>query len=126
MTMELLSQYRAPAPDTRDKPRKGIWLVEIRDEKNRQSLLVEHDEPVEAYVFVDPEVSVRARRSVIPWREGERHADGLLVGELDGEAWVCFVELKMSLEHKESTKPAPSDRGLDQLEGSVRHFHPLQ
>jgi len=124
--VDLLSSHRAPAPAVDDKRRKRVWLVEIRDQKTRQSLLVEHDEPVEAYVFVDPEVSAHARRGAPRWQPGERHADGLLVGELDGEAWVCFVELKGSLEHKDPTKGAPADRGLDQLEGSARHFHPLQ
>ena len=124
--MDLLSSHRAPAPVVSDKPRKGVWLVEIRDPKTKQSLLIEQDEPVEAYVFVDPEVRVRTRRGAPRWQPGERHADGLLVGELDGETWVCFVELKGSLEHKDPAKGAPADRGLDQLEGSARHFHPLQ
>jgi hypothetical protein len=123
--MELLSNHRAPAPAIADKPKRGVWRVEIRDEKTKQSLIVEHDEPVAAYVFIDPEVSARARRGAPRWQPGERQADGLLVGEIDGEAWVCFVELKTSLEHKDPTKSAPADRGLDQLEGSARHFHPL-
>jgi hypothetical protein len=122
--MDLLRKHRAPSPNVREKLKRGTWLVEIRDEKTKQSLLVEHDEPIDAYVFVDPEVSARAGREAVEWAEGERHAEGVLIAELDGEAWVCFVELKSSLEHKGGKKETPAEHGLDQLEGSARHFHP--
>lgn len=99
--MFLIGDYRAPSPQVKEKekPKKGSWLVEIRDVKTRQSLLVEHDEPIDAYVFPDPETMPRMRRGASLWADGERHAEGVLVGELDGESWVCFVELKGSLEH---------------------------
>lgn len=103
--MDLLSNHRAPPPDISDKPKRGTWLVEIRDRKTKQSLLVEHDEPIAAYVFDDPETSALSRRDAPYWQEGERHAEGILIGELDGEAWVCIVELKASLEHKDPRKP---------------------
>jgi len=122
--MFFIADHRAPSPQVKEKSRKGTWLVEIRDAKTRQSLLVEHDEPIDAFVFPDPETMPRARRSASLWAEGERHAEGVLVGELDGEDWVCFVELKGSLEHKDAAKQSPTEHALDQLEGSARHFHP--
>jgi hypothetical protein len=122
--MDLLSTFQAPEPRVDDKPKRGTWLVEIRDEKTKQSLVVEHDEPLEAYVFVDPEVAKAAGREAAAWKEGERHAEGILVGELDGEYWVCFVELKQSLEYKDANKQEPSEHGFDQLAGSSEHFHP--
>jgi hypothetical protein len=122
--MFFIADYRASPPVVREKPKKGIWLVEIRDAKTRQSLLVEHDEPIDAYVFPDPETLPRKERGASLWASGERHAEGVLVGELDGQSWVCFVELKGSLEHKRAAKQAPAERALDQLEGSARHFHP--
>jgi len=121
--MFFIADHRAPPPQVKERSRRGTWLVEIRDAKTKQSLLVEHDEPIDAYVFLDPETLPRARRSSL-WAEGERHAEGVLVGELDGEGWVCFVELKGSLEHKDTTRQSPAERAFDQLEGSARHFHP--
>jgi hypothetical protein len=47
----------------KERPRKGTCLVEIRDAKTKQSLLVEHDEPIDAYVFIETETQPRARRS---------------------------------------------------------------
>lgn len=122
--MFFIADHRAPPPEGVGKPRKGTWLVEIRDAKTMQSLVVEHDEPIDAYVFPDPETRPRTERTASLWVEGERHAEGVLIGELDGESWVCFVELKGSLEHKDAKKGAPAERALDQLEGSARHFHP--
>lgn len=122
--MFLLADYRAAAPSVKEKPKRGTWLVEIRDAKTKQSLLVEHDQPIAAYVFPDPETLPRGRRGTSLWAEGERHAEGVLVGEIDGESWVCFVELKGSLEHKNAAKQSPAEHALDQLEGSARHFHP--
>lgn len=122
--MKLLSTFLAPDPTVDEKPKKGTWLVEIKDEKTRQSLVVEHDEPLEAYVFVDPEAAKRSRRETAKWGEGERHAEGILIGEVDGDAWVCFVELKQSLEHKNEARQHPAEHGFDQLSGSASHFHP--
>jgi hypothetical protein len=122
--MFFVADHRAPPPEVRERPRKGTWLVEIRDAKTKQSLLVEHDEPIDAYVFPDPEALPPEERGAPLWAEGERHAEGVLVGELDGVSWVCFVELKGSLEHKVAAKQAPAERALSQLEGSARHFHP--
>lgn len=122
--MEFLWKHRAPEPDVDEKPKRGIWLVEIRDEKTRQSLVVEHDEPIDAYVFVDPEASEKSGREAADWKEGERHAEGILIGKVDGIDWVCFVELKQSLEHKNTKKQNPADHGFDQLAGSAEHFHP--
>lgn len=122
--MFLLSDHRAAEPNVKERLRKGTSLVEIRDAKTRQSLLVEHDEPIVAYVFQDPETLPPERRGASLWAEGERHADGVLVGEIDGESWVCFIELKSSLEHKKAQRQSPAERALDQLEASARHFHP--
>src|SRR6185436_15774177 len=122
--MFFIADHRAPPPQLKEKPRKGTWLVEIRDAKTRQSLLAEHDEPIDAYVSPDPETLPRVRRGASLWAEGERHSEGVLVGEIDGAGWVCFIELKGSLEHKDAAKQPPAERALDQLEGSARHFHP--
>lgn len=93
---------------------KGQSVVFVEDARTAQRLVVESDEPLAAYGLDRDGV----------WPEGEPHPDGVVIGELDGEVWVCFVELKGTLRAK-AEKEVPSEKALRQLEGGVRHFHPL-
>ncbi len=111
--MDRLSPFRAAAPEGWKK-KKRHWVVEIRDPKTKQSLVVEHDEPLDSYV-IDVEAA--------GWGEGERHPDGILIAELGDTAWVCLIELKQSAKHK-GQEQAPAERALDQVEGGARYFHP--
>jgi hypothetical protein len=112
--VEHLSPFRVGPPSGTKRGKKS-WVVEICDQKTKQSLVVESDEPLAGYTIDVAKAG---------WKEHERHPDGALVGEVDGDAWVCFVELKGTLRTREQKQP-PADHALDQLEGGVRHFHPL-
>lgn len=131
MTVEwtcLLSSASAPPPEALGRrARKGTWQAEIRDFKTRQVLLVSHDEPLAAYWFVDPEehrAATAAGVGLLGWASDERRPDGLLIGELAGVHWTCFVELKSSLEHRDPEKQVPAEHALDQVAGAAMHFHP--
>ncbi|MBL8933915.1 MAG: hypothetical protein JNM69_05145 [Archangium sp.] len=88
--------------------------VEIRDQKTRQTVAVESDDPLTGYhLDVDD----------ADWEEGEPHPDGVIVGIVDDTVWVCFIELKGTLAAKEG-KEDPSDKAFRQLEGGVSRFHP--
>lgn len=114
--MDSLSPFRAKPP-AGEQPTKRKSIVEIRDPKTKQSLVVEHDGPLDGYV-IDVEAA--------GWAEGERHPDGLLVGVLDSQWWVCFVDLKGSTKGTKPDKQSPAEHALDQVEGGARHFHPLE
>lgn len=125
-----LAAARAPSPDDdRDRKARRLhpWRVELRDLKTHQALFVVHDEPLAAYWFVDPEQQAAAATlgiGLLAWTVDERRPDGVLIGERDGVSWVCFVELKSSLEHKDPRKQVPAEHALDQVAGSAKHFHP--
>jgi hypothetical protein len=108
-----LSPLIAGPPEGRTAT-KSVSVVEIRDPRTQQSLVVESDETLSGY-----EIDVIAAG----WKEGERHPDGVLVATLDGTDWVVFVELKGTLKERRKQQP-PADHALDQLEGAVSHFHP--
>lgn len=105
--MELLSDLLLD--DSGEGP---TYSVEIADERSEQSVVIESTEPLAGYSLEEAE-----------WPEGERHPDGVIVGQVEGTIWVCFIELKSTMKPKED-KENPGARALSQLEGGVRHFHP--
>jgi hypothetical protein len=112
--VDLLAGFLADPPPGR-KSTKRIHVVEVQDPKTKQSLVVESDEQIAAYV-----IDVESAK----WATGERHPEGILVGACGGEDWVVFIELKGTFRPKPN-KELPTKHALDQLEGAVRHFHPI-
>lgn len=96
------------------KQKKRQYAVEIRDERTKMSIIVTHDAPLAGYNLDVQEAQ---------WKQGEKHPDGVIMGELNGNVWVCFIELKGSMRPEED-KALPAEKALEQLEGGVRHFHP--
>ena len=82
------------------------YLASVRDRRTRQEIIFTSRERLRSFDLEDPE---RAG-----WREGEKHCDGLVVGSVEGESVVCFVELKGTHD----------DRAIEQIAGAVDHFHP--
>ena len=85
-------------------PRGGLVEVRIADARTGQTLVVEHDGDLAAYDLERAD-----------WPD-EPHPDAVLIGELDGESSVLFVELKGRWD----------ERAFGQIEGGARHFHPAQ
>ena len=112
--MDVLSAFRVGPPKGRN-PTKRLSIVEISDKRTRQSLVIEHDGAIDAFNFDVPEAG---------WREGEAHPDGVVVGDVDGEVIVCFVELTGRLTDDPGSKETPAEHKLRQIEGVARHFHP--
>lgn len=114
--MQELAPFKAGPPPS-EQIRRNIRVVEIRDPKTRQSLIIEHDQDLSGWNIDTEEAG---------WDHGEPHTDGLLVGHLDDEVVVCFVELTGSLsdELASNKKETIAQRKLRQLEGAARHFHP--
>ncbi len=110
--MDRLSSLAVGAPEG-FKRKKGEYVVEIRDERTMQSIVITHDEPLAGYHLDVAEAN---------WGD-ENHPDGVVVGELGGEAWVCFIEMKGTMKAKED-KADPAEKALEQLAGGVLHFHP--
>ena len=110
--MDRLSPLEAGAPEG-FKRKKGEYAVEIRDKRTTQSIVITHDEPLAGYHLDVAETQ---------W-EDENHPDGVVIGELDGKAWVCFIELKGTMRPRED-KAVPAEKALEQLRGGVSHFHP--
>ena len=106
--MNRLSDLRLEDQGTRTK-----YVIEIFDDRSEQSVVVESTEPLAGYSL-----------EAADWGERERHPDAVVVGEVGGVVWVCFIELKTSMRPKEN-KEAPTSRALGQLEGGVRYFHPV-
>lgn len=107
--MQLLSELRLP-----DRGTKASYVIEIYDDGSEQSVVIESTEPLAGYNL-----------EAADWKEGERHPDAVIVGEVGGVVWVCFIELKTSMRPKE-TKEDPALRALGQLEGGIVHFHPVE
>lgn len=96
-----------------DHGQGGIYAIEIADERSEQVIAIESDKPLAGYNL-----------EAVTWAEGERHPDGVVIGEHDGMTWVCFIELKTSMKQK-TDKQDPSERAFSQLAGGVSHFHPV-
>lgn len=89
------------------------YVIEIHDEGSEQSVVIESTEPLAGYNL-----------EAADWGQGERHPDAVVVGEVGGVVWVCFIELKTSMKSKQS-KEDPAQRAIGQLAGGIEHFHPL-
>lgn len=96
-----------------DQGPRTKYVIEIFDDRSEQSVVIESTEPLAGYNL-----------EAASWGQGERHPDAVVVGEVGGVVWVCFIELKTSMRPKED-KEDPSTRALGQLEGGVLHFHPV-
>lgn len=94
------------------KERRGHFSAELREEKSGQVLAVTHDEALVAYQLDD-----NGRP------EGEKMADGVILGRLKQRSIVCFVELKTTLKAKEGEDRV--ERALLQVQAAVEHFHPV-
>jgi hypothetical protein len=105
--MRLLSELLLP-----DQGARASYVVEIWDEGSEQSVVIESAEPLAGYNL-----------EATAWGDGERHPDAVVMGEVEGIVWVCFIELKTSMRPKES-KQDPAQLALGQLEGGIVHFHP--
>lgn len=102
----------AHAPE-KEKNTASVTRVEIKD--GSQSLVVEHDGALSGWNIDEESL----------WEEGEARTDGLVIGDLDGEVVVCFVELTGNLQDK-PYKPneTMAQHKLRQLDSVVDHFHP--
>lgn len=112
--MDLIADLAADPPKG-IKPEKGRHVVLVSDEDSKQKLLIENDGDLEAY---DLEKA--------SWATGAAHTDAVVVGAIDGEVVVVFIELTGSLtdELKKNKKESQAQRKLRQLAGAVAHFHP--
>ncbi|MBI5544383.1 MAG: hypothetical protein HY901_10865 [Deltaproteobacteria bacterium] len=112
--MERLSDFLLESAG-RTRRRIQSTTVELRDRRTGQALRVTNDGALAGFDLEKAE-----------WGEGQPHTDGVLVGDLDGEVVVVFVELTGSLSDtpKEAGKETPAQHKLRQLTGAVRHFHP--
>jgi hypothetical protein len=112
--LNLLSDFRAEPP-AGEKPTKRTSIVEIRDDKTKQALIVQHDGQLDAFNFDVEEAG---------WKEGEAHTDGVLIGEVDDEIVVVFIELTGRVTDEAGLKETPAEHKLRQLVGAANHFHP--
>lgn len=111
--MKLLSEL--PSCE-RPKPPKGArYAVEMKEPKSGQTLIITSRDPLVGYQLDVEEAG---------WAEGERHPDGVVLGQAGDRSYVCFVELKSSMRQKPDKNEPPAAHALAQLEGGIRHFHP--
>jgi hypothetical protein len=102
--VDSLTALEVPAPTLPGRrTSRDRYLASVRDRRTQQEIIFTSRERLRSF---DLEQA--------PWRDREKHCDGLVVGSVDGESIVCFVELKGT--HDE--------RAMDQLAGTVDHFHP--
>jgi len=88
---------------------------ELRSERSGQVLVVTSDEPLVAYQLDDP--------GYVSWPPGVRNPEGVLIGEIDGERWVVFIELKGTDDPDKGKKGKVRD-AAEQLRSMIHHFHP--
>ncbi|HYO51468.1 hypothetical protein [Archangium sp.] len=112
--MEKLSELRALRPPKKGGP-NASYAVQIEGGRSGQILVVTSDEPLVAYQLDDPEH--------LTWPEGIRKPEGVLIGELDGQSYVVFVELKASDDPEKGKKGKMVD-ATEQLQSMIEHFHP--
>jgi hypothetical protein len=111
--MKKLSELRTPRPPKKGSPR-ATHAVQIEGGRSGQILVVTSDEPLVAYQLDD---------SNLKWPDGVRKPEGVLLGELDGQSYVVFVELKASDDPDKGKKGKMVD-ATEQLQSMIEHFHP--
>jgi hypothetical protein len=84
---------------------RGAFRGALVDPRSQQRL---------EFVGDDPFVVISLDHSTVEWDTGKR-PDGVLIVELDGVTWVCFVEMKGKLRE---------ERAFAQLKGGAEHFGP--
>ncbi|HVG60733.1 MAG TPA: hypothetical protein VNA24_19405, partial [Hyalangium sp.] len=93
---------------------KAAYAVQLEGGRSGQVLVVTSDEPLVAYQLDDPSVE---------WPEGVRKPEGVLIGDLDGQSYVVFIELKASDDPEKGKKGKAVD-AAEQLQSIIEHFHP--
>jgi hypothetical protein len=111
--MERLSNLPARQPSKKGGT-KAAYAVQLDGGRSGQVLVVTSDEPLVAYQLDDPSVE---------WPEGVRKPEGVLIGELDGQSYVVFIELKASDDPEKGKKGKVVD-AAEQLQSIIEHFHP--
>lgn len=111
--MEKLSDLPAPRPSKKGSP-QADYVVQLDGGRSGQVLVVTSDEPLVAYQLDDPSVK---------WPAGVRKPEGVLIGDLDGQSYVVFVELKASDDPVKGKKGKTVD-AAEQLQSIIEHFHP--
>lgn len=109
-SLSALPSYRPFRP-----PGRARYAAEIREPKSEQVLVITSQELLVAHQLDVEEAE---------WGQGERHPDGVVMGQLGDRSYVCFIELKSSMKPKPDKKESPAEHALAQLEGGIRHFHP--
>jgi len=83
----------------------GAYRGAIVDRRTNQRLEFAGDDPFVAITLDDNSVE---------WNTGKK-PDGVLIVDIDGITWVCFIEMKGI---------SDTERAFQQLEGGARHFCP--
>lgn len=114
--MDRLRPLLCPGPNKNTNKR---WEYILRDERTKQSLIIENEDRQFSLYRLDADWPGRTTRG----KQGdikEKSADGLLVVSFPDTSGVCFIDLKgkMSTEDQQA-------HGLAQMESSARHFAPL-
>jgi len=102
-------------------PKGTRHAVEIREPKSRQVLIITSREPLAAY-----KIDLQEKGEETKWGEGEEHPDSVVLGRLGARTYVCFVELKASMQPRGKKKTPHADHALEQLRGGIDHFHPFE
>jgi hypothetical protein len=113
--MEKLSDLPAPRPPKKGSPHAD-YVVQLDGGRSGQVLVVTSDEPLVAYQLDDPSVE---------WPDSVRKPEGVLIGDLDGQSYVVFVELKASDDPLKGKKGKTVD-AAEQLQSIIEHFHPYR
>lgn len=109
--MERLAELESsPVADRKASKRERV--VQLSEAKSGQVLIVTNDDELAAY-----QLDIEGRP------DGEKMADGVLLGRLGGRSVVCFVELKSRLRN-EGEQVDPATRAFEQLASATQHFHP--
>lgn len=122
-----MKELRALRIANESPPPKGSrYAVCVADPKTPQAVVIASDEPLEGFVLDDPDL--------YEWPEGEAHPDAVVIGELDGERVVVFLELTQSVKVRvkakrgaaagETEEVDPITRKTRQIDGGAAHFHP--
>jgi hypothetical protein len=92
--------------DAVDYLRSGKHRVALVEPKTGQRIELSSDEPVVVYRFDEEDGQ---------WETGS--PDGVMIAQVDGASWVCFLEMKGS---------AAFEKAFQQLEKAAIHFAPVE
>jgi hypothetical protein len=86
---------------------RGTYRGAIVDPRTNQRLELQGDDRFVVYTLDD---------AIVTWGAGKK-PDGILIVDIDGRTWVCFIEIKGKLD---------SERAFAQLTSGAEHFCPGQ